>query len=109
MKGDVRSVSDPHIGEEASAADSGGNASEGMPTLHDLICIDDEPSFLMEAHDAVSAAITQPAGFKARWASGLSISSSLGDRDANEAFCSEVANVVERMARAGARNTLACA
>ncbi len=54
----------------------------------------------MEAHDALSAAIAQRAGFKALWASSLSISSSLGYRDANEASWSEVADVVERMARA---------
>ncbi|MGX9147705.1 phosphoenolpyruvate mutase [Mesorhizobium sp. 128a] len=100
MKGHVRSASDPHIGKEASPADSGGNASEGIPTLRDLICIPDEPSFLMEAHDALSAAIAQRAGFKALWASSLSISSSLGYRDANEASWSEVADVVERIARA---------
>ncbi|MDX8521784.1 phosphoenolpyruvate mutase [Mesorhizobium dulcispinae] len=70
-----------------------------MPTLRDLFCIRDSPSFLMEAHDALSAAIAQRAGFKALWASGLSISSSLGYRDTNEASWSEVADVVERMAR----------
>ncbi|MDX8450240.1 phosphoenolpyruvate mutase [Mesorhizobium sp. VK3C] len=76
------------------------NGSEGVLELRDIICIRDSPSFLMEAHDALSAAIAQRAGFKALWASGLSISSTLGYRDANEASWSEVADVVERMARA---------
>ncbi|UVK35992.1 phosphoenolpyruvate mutase (plasmid) [Mesorhizobium sp. AR10] len=75
-------------------------ASEGVSTLRDLICIRDRPSFLMEAHDALSAAIAQRAGFKALWASGLSISSSLGYRDANEASWTQVVEVVERMADA---------
>ncbi|PAQ07713.1 phosphoenolpyruvate mutase [Mesorhizobium temperatum] len=78
----------------------GGKASEGVTTLRDLIRIHDSPSFLMEAHDALSAAIAKRAGFKGLWASGLSISSSLGYRDANEASWSEVADVVERMAYA---------
>src|SRR5215475_5769874 len=57
-------------------------------------------TFLMEAHDALSAAIAQHAGFKGLWASGLSISSALGYRDANEASWTDVVNVVERMADA---------
>src|SRR6478752_1654724 len=55
------------------------------------------PSFLMEAHDALSAAIAQQTGFAGLWASGLSISSSLGFRDANEASWTQVVDVVERM------------
>nr|WP_262529824.1 isocitrate lyase/phosphoenolpyruvate mutase family protein [Agrobacterium tumefaciens] len=54
----------------------------------------------MEAHDGLSAAISARAGFKALWASGLSISSSLGYRDANEASWTQVVDVVERMADA---------
>src|SRR5262245_41543393 len=59
-------------------------------------------SFLMEAHDALSAAIAQQTGFAGLWASGLSISSSLGFRDANEASWTQVVEVVERMADATA-------
>lgn len=55
-------------------------------------------SFLMEAHDGLSAAIARQVGFKGLWASGLSISSSLGYRDANEASWTDVVDVVERMA-----------
>lgn len=53
--------------------------------LRDEICSKTTLSFLMEAHDALSGAIAKRAGFKSLWASGLSIASSLGYRDANEA------------------------
>ena len=59
-----------------------------------------ELSFLMEAHDALSAAVAEQAGFPGLWASGLSIASSLGFRDANEASWTQVVDVVERMADA---------
>src|ERR1700760_1786963 len=42
-------------------------------------------SFLMEAHNGLSARIAEEAGFPGIWASGLSISASLGVRDNNEA------------------------
>ncbi len=56
-----------------------------------------ETEFLMEAHDGLSAAIAARAGFKGLWASGLSISSALGYRDANEASWTQVVDVVEHM------------
>ncbi|MFK4259881.1 phosphoenolpyruvate mutase [Agrobacterium tumefaciens] len=59
-----------------------------------------ELEFVMEAHDGLSAAIAARTGFKALWASGLSISSSLGYRDANEASWTQMVDVVERMADA---------
>ena len=65
--------------------------------LRDLIRTNQGLSFLMEAHDGLSAAIAQRGGFKGLWASGLSISSSLGYRDANEASWTELVDVVERM------------
>lgn len=55
-------------------------------------------SFLMEAHNALSAKIAQESGFEALWASGLSISASLGLCDRNEASSTQVLNVVEFMA-----------
>ena len=58
--------------------------ADRTPRMRQLI-LSNELSFLMEAHDALSAAIAESAGFKGLWASGLSISSSLGFRDANEA------------------------
>lgn len=68
--------------------------------LRQLIHVGAAPSFLMEAHDALSAAIAEKSGFKGLWASGLSISSCLGYRDANEASWTDLVNVVERMADA---------
>lgn len=56
-----------------------------------------ELAFLMEAHDGLSAKIAEEAGFKALWASGLSISASLGVRDCNEASWSQVLQVLEFM------------
>ena len=59
-----------------------------------------EPSFIMEAHSGLSAIIVQEAGFDGIWASGLSISASLGVRDANEASWTQVLDTVEYMADA---------
>lgn len=77
---------------EGSMEDSrSANALAGLLHSPDL-------AFIMEAHDALSAAVASEAGFKAVWASGLSISSSLGYRDANEASWTQIVDVVERMA-----------
>jgi len=57
-------------------------------------------TFLMEAHDGLSALIAQQSGFPGLWASGLSIATALGLRDANEASWSQVVEVTERMADA---------
>jgi phosphoenolpyruvate phosphomutase len=59
-----------------------------------------ELHFLMEAHDALSAAVVEQSGFEGLWASGLSIASSMGFRDANEASWTQVVEAVERMADA---------
>src|SRR5262245_30702965 len=75
-------------------------ASRVADTLRNEICSNRELSFLMEAHDGLSAAVAEHAGFKGLWASGLSISSSLGYRDANEASWTQLVDVVERMADA---------
>jgi phosphoenolpyruvate phosphomutase len=55
-------------------------------------------SFLMEAHNGLSAKIVEKAGFKGIWASGLSISTSMGLRDANEASWTQVLEILELMA-----------
>lgn len=65
--------------------------------LRGEICSKSDLLFLMEAHDALSGAIARRAGFKGLWASGLSIASSLGYRDANEASWSQFVDVVERI------------
>ena len=56
--------------------------------------------FLMEAHNGLSAKIVENTGFKGIWASGLSISASLGVRDNNEASWTQVLDVVEFMSDA---------
>ncbi|HWK35230.1 phosphoenolpyruvate mutase [Sphingomonas sp.] len=57
-------------------------------------------AFLMEAHNGLSAKIVEEAGFGGIWASGLSISASLGLRDSNEASWTQVLDVLEYMADA---------
>lgn len=57
-------------------------------------------SFLMEAHNGLSAKIVEEAGFGGIWASGLTISASLGLRDSNEASWTQVLDVLEYMADA---------
>src|SRR5690606_16235553 len=59
-----------------------------------------ELEFLMEAHNGLSARIVEETGFKGIWASGLSISASLGVRDNNEASWTQVLEVVEFMSDA---------
>ena len=56
--------------------------------------------FLMEAHNGLSAKIAEEAGFGGIWASGLSISASLGVRDSNEASWTQVLEVAEFMSDA---------
>jgi len=53
--------------------------------------------FLMEAHNGLTAKIVERTGFKAIWASGLSISTSFGVRDRNEASWTQVLDTVEFM------------
>jgi phosphoenolpyruvate phosphomutase len=59
-----------------------------------------ELSFLMEAHNGLSAKIVEEAGFEGIWASGLSLAASLGVRDHNEASWTQVLDVVEFMSDA---------
>ena len=69
---------------------------EMNPSLKTLIQSADL-EFLMEAHNGLSAKIVAETGFKGIWASGLTMSSSLGLRDCNEASWSEVLQQVEYM------------
>ncbi|MEH7354337.1 phosphoenolpyruvate mutase [Neobacillus drentensis] len=57
-------------------------------------------NFLMEAHNGLSAKIVEEAGFNGIWASGLSISASMGLRDNNEASWTEVLDILENMSDA---------
>jgi len=59
-----------------------------------------QTEFLMEAHDGLSAKIVEETGFKAIWASGLTMSAALGVRDSNEASWTQVLDVLEFMADA---------
>jgi phosphoenolpyruvate mutase len=56
-----------------------------------------ETSFIMEAHNGLSARIVEEAGFSGIWASGLSMSAALGVRDSNEASWTQVLDVLEFM------------
>lgn len=51
--------------------------------------------FIMEAHSPLAAIICEKVGFKALWASGLSISTLLGMRDCNEISSDQLLNIVE--------------
>ncbi len=61
-----------------------------------------ELSFLMEAHNGLSAKIVEETGFPGIWASGLSIATALGVRDSNEASWTQVLEVLEFMSDATA-------
>jgi phosphoenolpyruvate phosphomutase len=54
-------------------------------------------SFLMEAHNGLSAKIAEEAGFAGLWGSGLSISASMGVRDSNEMSWTQVLDLIEFM------------
>ena len=53
--------------------------------------------FLMEAHNGISAKIVEETGFKGIWASGLTMSASMGLRDNNEASWTQILNNLEYM------------
>lgn len=53
--------------------------------------------FIMEAHSGLSAKIVKNTGFKGIWASGLSMSASLGLRDANEASWTQILDLLTQM------------
>ncbi|MBR2687323.1 MAG: phosphoenolpyruvate mutase [Aquamicrobium sp.] len=86
-----------HVGE--SGLSNTVVSAAAKPSLRGIIQAN-TLGFIMEAHDALSATIAERAGFKGLWASGLSIASSLGYRDANEASWTQLVEVVERMADA---------
>ncbi len=56
---------------------------------------DSKLELMLEAHNGLSARVVEEANYAAIWASGLSISSSMGLRDCNEASWSQVINIVE--------------
>ena len=64
------------------------------------ILLSDSTDYLMEAHNGLSARIVEDAGFTAIWGSGLSLSASLGIRDANEASWTQILEILEFMSDA---------
>jgi phosphoenolpyruvate phosphomutase len=58
---------------------------------------EDRLSFLMEAHNALSARIVEESRFEGIWASSLTIATTLGLRDCNEASWTQILDVVESM------------
>ena len=67
--------------------------------FHELLT-SSNTSFIMEAHNGLSAKIVEETGFEGVWASGLSVSAALGVRDNNEASWTQVVEVLEFMADA---------
>lgn len=89
------STPDPRVGRAAAAA-----PGSRKTTLLRRMLEGPRLSFLMEAHNGLSAKIAEEAGFSGIWGSGLSISAALGVRDNNEASWTQVLEVVEFMADA---------
>ena len=59
-----------------------------------------ELEFILEAHNGISAAIVERAGFKAIWGSGFTMSAQFGVRDSNEASWTQVVDMLEFMSDA---------
>jgi phosphoenolpyruvate phosphomutase len=78
----------------------GGLAAVRKATRFRQLLRSSELTFLMEAHDGLSARIVEETGFPGIWASGLTISSALGVRDCNEASWTQVLDVLEYMSDA---------
>jgi phosphoenolpyruvate mutase len=83
--------------KERERTSDGRATSVGKTTALRRMLDQPELSFLMEAHNGLSARIVEEAGFEGVWASGLSISASLGVRDSNEASWTQVLEVLEFM------------
>ena len=54
-------------------------------------------TFLMEAHNGLSAALVAECGFKGIWASGFSLATAMGLRDSNELTWTQVLDQIEMM------------
>lgn len=85
-------------GKSPSTGPAGAPGSKA--TRFRSLLLSPELTFLMEAHDGLSAKIVEEAGFPAIWASGLTVSAALGVRDSNEASWTQVLEVLEFMADA---------
>ncbi|MFC9439324.1 isocitrate lyase/phosphoenolpyruvate mutase family protein [Nocardia sp. NPDC057030] len=60
-----------------------------------------EPTYLMGAHDGLSARIAAAAGFTGLWASGLCMSTALGARDSDEVSWGELLDLAARVVDGG--------
>ncbi len=87
--------SPPSRQETSGAAKRESKTAQFRSLLHSK-----DLQFIMEAHNGLSAKIVEEAGFRAIWASGLSISAALGVRDNNEASWTQVLEVCEFMSDA---------
>src|SRR5579859_5736723 len=96
MGNDVTSNTLPHDREMSSGRAPVGSRCSALRQL----IFSPDLAFLMEAHNGISAKIAEETGFKGLWASGLTISASLGLRDSNEASWTQVLDVLEYMADA---------
>jgi phosphoenolpyruvate phosphomutase len=66
-------------------------------TLFRALLAEPATTYLCEAHNALSAKIVEEAGFRAIWASGLTLSAQAGLRDHNEASWTQVLDHLEFM------------
>eukprot|EP00658_Telonema_sp_P-2_P007383 TRINITY_DN12750_c0_g1_i10.p1 TRINITY_DN12750_c0_g1~~TRINITY_DN12750_c0_g1_i10.p1 ORF type:complete len:748 (-),score=171.72 TRINITY_DN12750_c0_g1_i10:1577-3793(-) len=66
--------------------------------LRQLLHAQDRQSFIMEAHNGLSARIVEEAGFEGIWAGSLAISATLGVRSDEEVSWNRVLEVVDSMA-----------
>ncbi len=76
------------------------NDSLSKSTKFRALLESDEPEFIMEAHNGISAQIVEKAGFKGIWGSGLSMSAQFGVRDSNEASWTQIVDMLEFMSDA---------
>jgi len=83
-----------------SDAEHGGAAAASRSKAERFHAMLQSPAltFLMEAHNGLSARVVEETGFEGIWASGLSMSAALGVRDSNEASWTQVLEVLEFMA-----------
>lgn len=86
------------VAKTAGRAAFSSSAGEKKTTQLKNLIQSKDLSFIMEAHNGLSAKIVEETGFKGIWGSGLSISAQLGVRDANEASYTQVLDVMEFMA-----------
>ncbi|HYI68613.1 MAG TPA: phosphoenolpyruvate mutase [Skermanella sp.] len=96
MRSNLNSTENPTASTSAAPSPPALNRFQALRQL----LLSPDLSFLMEAHNGLSAKIVEEAGFQGIWASGLSISASLGVRDNNEASWTQFLEVLEFMADA---------